>query len=263
VIDPVSGTLASGKSGNGDVDVREALEPLNELADNLDCTIVGVRHLGKDRTRGALSSVLGSVEWVNVPRVVIAIAADDEDDNLRIIQVIAGNRIRKGDAAQSFRITGKLLPCLTEEVTLAVSEGESAKNVETLLLAPAQPRAAMRSDCKSLILRELIDGPKPLDYLKAKAAAETGASGETTYRAANELKAEGKARPRNTGPGTPWLWHLTDEVSRSPLTSATDFPTHSDDEVNVFVTKSEPDFVTSSLLQVHAREAEVTHEAAA
>ena len=54
VVDPVGNHL-----GGVDTDkeglVREAIEPLNPMADRLDCMIVGVRHLGKDASRGALA----------------------------------------------------------------------------------------------------------------------------------------------------------------------------------------------------------------
>jgi hypothetical protein len=206
IIDPVGNHL-----GGADTDkegaVRHALSGLNALADELGCTIIGVRHLTKARLNGALASVLGSVAWVDLPRAVLAFAGDDEDDAVFHIQVVAGNRSARG-AAQAFRIDLRDVGLL-EPVTYAVELGESTKSVDQLLATSSVPRGAKRAGAKELILRELAKGPQPLDYLKAVAASETGASSDTVWRAANELKAAGKAKVSNSGRGTEWLWRLT------------------------------------------------------
>jgi hypothetical protein len=41
VIDPVAGTLASTANTNMDSDVRAAIAPLNDLASELECLVVG------------------------------------------------------------------------------------------------------------------------------------------------------------------------------------------------------------------------------
>ena len=241
VLDPIVGMFPGGgkRSTNADTDVRLVLDPLNGLADELDCMVVGVRHLGKDRTRGALASVLGSVDWVNVPRAVLAVAIDDEDKNVRHVQVIAGNRVPHGEAGLSFRILGVTIPELGEDaepVTRAQLLGRSQKDVETLL-GPSQPeRAGKRDVARDVILRELATGPKPLNYLKAAAAAEGSASGETAWRAANELKTEGRVKTyqerNDDGTAKQWLWRLaTATSSSSPATSSSSLDT-SNDEVD-------------------------------
>ena len=66
--------------------------------------VFGVRHLGKDSSRGALASVLGSTAFVDVPRAVILMAADDEDEMLFHAQVVAGNRGPRGDTGRAYRL---------------------------------------------------------------------------------------------------------------------------------------------------------------
>jgi hypothetical protein len=209
VIDPVANHIGTAKP-NDDVEVRHAIAPLNGLADRLDCLLIGVRHPGKDRSRGAVTSILGSTAWVDTPRAVVFIAVDNEDPAVRHIQVVAGNRSLNG-RGQAFRIEGVEVAGLNEPITRAVELGESAKDVEQLLAddAEANRRAApKRDEAAEVILRELADEPRPLDYLKAICAAEAGIAGDTVYRAANALKAERRVRCRNSGPGTPWLWSL-------------------------------------------------------
>src|SRR6266508_2766874 len=93
-----SDLLTGGKSSDRDTDVRAALEPLNALADLLDCILAGVRHITNKKIDGdAVAAVLGSSDWVNVPRCVIAITNDPEDEDVRHLHVVAGNRAKNGD----------------------------------------------------------------------------------------------------------------------------------------------------------------------
>lgn len=219
IIDPVGNHL-----GGADTDkeglVRDAIAPLNDLADALGCLVIGVRHLSKNTSRGALASVLGSTAWVDVPRAVLAVAADDEEDMVFHIGVVAGNRSARGNG-RSFRIELTDVG-LQEPVTRAVELGASTKSVETLLSEAAEQRgrAVKREGAEDIILRELATEPQPLDYLKAVCAAEIGSAGDTVYRAVNYLKAKGRVRCSNSGPGTAWLWRLTsvfrdDEIPES------------------------------------------------
>jgi hypothetical protein len=91
VIDPVANHIGAAKP-NDDVEVRHAIAPLNGLADRLDCLLIGVRHPGKDRSRGAVASILGSTAWVDTPRAVVFIAVDDEDPAVRLGHLVATAR---------------------------------------------------------------------------------------------------------------------------------------------------------------------------
>jgi hypothetical protein len=208
VIDPVGNHL-----GGADTDkegaIRHALAGLNRLADELDCTILGIRHLGKARMNGALAAVLGSVAWVDLPRTVLGFAPDDEDDMVFHVQVLAGNRSGKS-AAQGYRIELRDIG-LGEPVTYATEMGETGKSVDQLLATTSVPRGAKRAGAKDIILRELANGPQTLDHLKAVAATEADAASDTVWRAANELKAAGKVKNGNSGPGTTWHWWLADK----------------------------------------------------
>jgi hypothetical protein len=200
--------------------VRNAIDPLNALANELDCLLIGVRHLSeKETSKGAIAAILGASAWVQIPRAVLAVAADDEHDMTFHIAVVAGNRSARG-AGRMFRLELADVG-LKEPVTRAVELGDSAKSVDELLgQERVQGRAVKRDGAAEVILRELAIEPRPLDYLKARCASETGCSGETAYRAAQGLKADGLVTSRNSGPGTPWLWSLT---SYSDPLTATDY----------------------------------------
>lgn len=195
VIDPVIGLMRGNYSSNSDADVRYVLRPLNALADELSCLIVGVRHLGKDRSRGALASVLGSVDWVNIPRAVVAVAVDDEDEDKRHVQAIAGNRVRRSESSQAFRIEGVVLPEIAEgePVTLAVDAGDG-KDVQELLIngkTPGDRSSSSSAEAKEQMLDVLdAEGVIESDTLDARIAQATGLSIGTIRNLRTELKRE-------------------------------------------------------------------------
>lgn len=209
VIDPVGNHL-----GGADTDkeglVREAIGPLNALADELDTMIVGVRHLGKDSSRGALSSVLGSTAWVDVPRCVILMAADDVDDHLFHAQVVAGNRGPKS-SGRAFRLMLVDVPPATE-ITLTVAEGESLKDVEDLLGARGAAAAASRSNQARELILDILDneGEQESDALDARVANEIGIAARTVRNLRSKLKAEGlvSANPEKDEHGAVLRWKV-------------------------------------------------------
>ncbi|MDR2538776.1 MAG: AAA family ATPase [Bifidobacteriaceae bacterium] len=75
-------SYGKGKSNSAD-DVREALEGLNllielNIAKKRELTVIAVAHQNKAQGRNELDSVLGSVEFINVPRCIITLAQDKE-----------------------------------------------------------------------------------------------------------------------------------------------------------------------------------------
>ncbi len=207
VIDPVANHIGA-RNSNNDAEVRDAIAPLNGLADELGALIVGVRHPGKDRARGALTSILGSVAWVDTPRAVVMVAVDNEDTLVRHIQVVAGNRSLNG-SAQAFRLDAVPVAGLTEPITLAVPLGESAKSVDELLAMPA-------ADSKTASARELIldvldaEGEQESDALDAQVARKTGLAAKTVKNARVGLASEGlvKNYPLKDEHGVVQRWYV-------------------------------------------------------
>lgn len=191
VIDPLSNHIGAADTDKEGA-VRFAIGGLNQLADDLDCLILGVRHLGKNRQSGALAAVLGSTAWVDLPRAVLAFAKDDEDEMVFHIAVVAGNRSGR-TAAESFRIELTDIG-LEEPVTCAIPLGESNKDVDELL-------SGTRRESKSASARDLIldiletEGEQESDTLDARIAAETGVAAKTVRNLRGELKNAGLIRP--------------------------------------------------------------------
>lgn len=190
VIDPVANHIGL-RNSNSDAEVRDAIAPLNRLADELGCLLIGVRHPGKDRSRGAVASILGSTAWVDTPRSVVMIATDDEDPLVRHIQVVAGNRSLNG-SAQSFRIDAVPVPGLREPITRAVDLGQSAKSVDALLAVRGRDDTTRTDHARELLL-DILDseGEQESDALDARVARETGLAVTTIKNSRTALKDQG------------------------------------------------------------------------
>jgi hypothetical protein len=185
VLDPIVGLMKGGDS-NADGDIRSTIDPLNGLADELGCPVVGVRHLGKDTQRQALHRVLGGVDWVNVPRAVVAIAVDDED--VRHVAVLSGNRVPPGENGRSFQIVSV---DLGDGITSTRAKFSGVgKDIDDVLSTPKQTS-------KSRLARELIldilenEGQQESDALTARVAHETGLAAKTIKNEKTALKDAG------------------------------------------------------------------------
>lgn len=210
LIDPIGNHLAESTDTNAEIDVREAIGPLNAMSDRLDCMIIGIRHLSKDASRGGLASVLGSTAWGDVPRCVILMARDDEDEMIFHYQVVAGNRGPRSKG-RSFRLELVDVPPAVE-ITLAVELGASTKDVEDLLgqRAGGNSEPSRSSQARDLILDILeSEGDQESDALDARVSDETGLKVRTAQNVRHRLREQGliAAHPEKDefGAVTRWL----------------------------------------------------------
>ena len=223
IIDPVGNHL-----GGVDTDkeglVRHAIGGLNDLANQLGNTIIGVRHLSKNTAAGALASVLGSTAWRDIPRAVIAFARDDQDEQVIHWQVVAGNRSGRG-TARHFRIELRDIG-LKEPITYAVDLGDSAKDVDQLLEPKRRPPRPVQL-ARELILDILDDeGAQESDALDSRVTQETGLAVKTIKNARTKLKDEGLIRvfPDKDENGEIVRWNVTRTLARKNVELATSRP---------------------------------------
>jgi hypothetical protein len=86
IIDPITGYIGrAGVKDHHDADVRTLLEPLADLANQRETTIMATKHLNKDEAKTLASRVGGSIAYVNVPRACFAVADDPKTKGRRIL----------------------------------------------------------------------------------------------------------------------------------------------------------------------------------
>ena len=189
VIDPIVSTIG-GASSNDEGSVIDAIGGLNQLADELDLAVFGVRHIGKNVERGMLESVLGSAAWVNTPRAVLGIA-QDEEEKVVTMEILASNRVRSRDAFD-FKLNQKSVRGLDEPVPHVVPKGESVQSMESVL-QKAKGRESKVPQVKEWLIELMADGtPMTKHGVIDECMERFGVGMASITRACADLKEEGK-----------------------------------------------------------------------
>ncbi len=106
ILDPLVNRMSSTLNSHKDKDVRQALEPFNQLAEEFDVCVLGVVHNSKATDRDPLNSISGSTAFGGVARSVLAMSkADDyEDTHERCVGVVKSNVGRDDLPAYRFKV---------------------------------------------------------------------------------------------------------------------------------------------------------------
>jgi hypothetical protein len=110
IVDPISAYMG-GSDGNGNVETREVLEPLADMANRLRIAVVAVTHLNKGGGGGnqsALNRFAGSIAFVAAARAAFAVIEDPEDDERRFL-LQAKNNLGKKCKGLAFRLEQRLI----------------------------------------------------------------------------------------------------------------------------------------------------------
>jgi hypothetical protein len=213
IVDPVASYLDQGLHMSRNNEVREVMQPLIAIAADTGAATIPVYHTGKDRTRGALESVA----FEDACRFVLTAARDDEDDDVRHIELTKANTGRTG-YGRKLRIVEVPIAIEGETVNVAklVDEGRSNKSVQDLLAKGTTrgPDPTKREGAERVLREVLIDAAGEevnADETKQRVADEAGVSPVTVWRAFTELKDAGLAgaKPIKDEHGTilEWRWY--------------------------------------------------------
>ncbi len=94
VVDPINAYMA-GVDAHKDVDIRSLLMPLAQLAERTGVAILAICHLRKSAGK-AIHSVLGSIGYVGVARVVWLVATDRDEPERRLFLPVKNNLAQLG-----------------------------------------------------------------------------------------------------------------------------------------------------------------------
>jgi hypothetical protein len=208
IVDPVSAYLGKTDS-HRDSDVRGLLAPLAAIAERRGVALLGVMHLSKGTQRPAIYRTIGSIAFTAAARIVIAVAADPEDNRRRIVAPIKSN-VSAPPPALAFSLQmGQLVwepdPVSDADVNRLLSgstAGTKAKN--------AHPVDAWLRDA-------LADGPVAMRDLERQAEA-LGISWRTVERAKERLDLNVKP----LGFRGPWYWSLNETATSDQLAVSAD-----------------------------------------
>ena len=216
VIDPLLSHLSAKTNSHIDHEVKLALRPVMQLAHNVGCVVLGNGHFGKDKASGARRATMGSTAFTNTPRVGLAMATDDEDPDVRVVEVVKSNIGPKG-VGRNYRLRTVDVDGLKEPIPLLVAEGPATKSVDDLIAASSRTSKRIPGELvRDLILAELESGERSRSYLDAAADEKLGASANTVYLSGlMPLKKEGRITVRKESTEGGWYWRLAPEEGQS------------------------------------------------
>lgn len=183
-LDPIQAFMA-GVDGNSNIDVREFMSRLAEIAAKYLCAIICVRHFGKSEQDKAMKKGLGSTDFIGISRNQWGLARRNDDVRGFIVFHMKTNFERgkamlftMGDAngrkGEQPEITFDRLEDIDADAFFA---GPSAKR---------GPDQSEREAAKEFLPKRLANGPVHVEVLKQEGKA-CGISFPTLNRAADDL----------------------------------------------------------------------------
>lgn len=201
-IDPIQATM-TGVDGNSNIQVREFMSRLGEIADRRRCAIICVRHFGKGPQEQAMKKGLGSTDFVGISRNQFGLVRRSDDVRGFILFHMKTN-FEKGDAM--LFTMGDADGRKSEQPKISFDKFAKIDPDEFFSTDPTSrgPQQDERQVAKDYLLEELADGRKEVGPLKRNAEARA-ISASTLDRARKELEIE----PRREG--KKWFWELPPE----------------------------------------------------
>ena len=211
IVDPVvSAIIGDGHKAN---DVRRGLQPVVDLAQVLDCAVLGITHFSKGSSgRDPLERVMGSQAFGALARVVMVAAKEissEDDSPPRRFVARAKSNIGPDGGGFDYQLLQTELD-QHEGVVAAYVEWQGAiqGSARELLGAvevndPTGDDASERGDAKLFLMSMLVDGPVPVRRIKADA---TGAG--YSWRTIERAKRDAGIEARKLGLKDGWVWAL-------------------------------------------------------
>lgn len=198
VIDPIVAVLGSAPSS--DANVREALQPLVNMAAETKATVLGIRHLTKSGGKNVIYRGTGSISIMGLARAALLLARDPDDANLRVLSVSKCNLSARAQSLQ-FRF---------EETKTGFARiewlGTSPHALERLLATAGDPEKRAALDEAVEVLRDMLAaGPLAVKEVQRR-SAEAGVAWATMRRAQARLRVS--AEKVGFGGLSMWLWRL-------------------------------------------------------
>ena len=208
IIDPMI-TAVSGDTNKAN-DVRRSLKPIIDLAEEFDCTVLGIHHLAKNSEgKSTNDRMLGSQAFAAMARIVLVAAKDENSDN-RVLAISKSN-ISKDNGGFNYTIEGVSFPSPKgkEIKTSKVIWGEALEGSSRAILATAEGEpnedTSKLGQAKQFLIESLATQAVGSRELLRNAREGYGISDKTLRRAAKALSVTAEHAPTFEGG---WSWSL-------------------------------------------------------
>lgn len=209
IVDPVVSAVTGDSHKN--TETRRALQPLVDLAANLNAALLGITHFSKGgQGSDPAQRVLGSVAFTAVARVVLVAAkvkGDDGEDR----RILARGKSNIGPDDGGYTYSLEQCEPLPDIHASRVAWGAAVEGSARELLSDPNEQDSNAEGGKSAIedasqfLRDVLaDGPVTSKVIQQQ-AREAGISWRTVRRAADDLQITKK---KGSGDAPGWWWRL-------------------------------------------------------
>jgi hypothetical protein len=207
VIDPLMAHLASQSNSWKDQTIREALSPVQRLADEAGAAVVVVAHLNKGQSNDPLQRLGGSMGIPAAARSVLLLGRDpdDPDGESGSRRVLAQVKSNLGLLAPSLLLEIETIQLATTVEAPRIRQiGFSPYGGSDLLTVERRTRGSKFAAAIALLEAELGDGPRPYAEL-FESATILGISESTLKRAKTSLGLQSERVGYGHGY---WVWFL-------------------------------------------------------
>jgi archaellum biogenesis ATPase FlaH len=207
IIDPITAYLSERIHSANDAQVRKAMMPLKQLAEETNIAVVLIRHLNKDGSMRAMYRGGGSIAFTAAARSVLVAERQPDKDNMYVLARVKGNLARASKA-----ITYQIARDAERNAPKIDWGKEFDIDVDTLLRGDdGRKDAPARREAEAFLTAFLADGPHDAKEI-FKSAGDVGISKTTLKNAKKSLGI--RARPiRKDGPIVGWRWELRNYLS--------------------------------------------------
>lgn len=191
IVDPVVSAVSGDSHKN--TEVRRALQPLVELAHQLNVAVLGISHFSKGGAGGdPATRVVGSIAFTAVARVVLVAAKTKSEDGVTDRRILARGKSNIGPDEGGFEYSieqGEPIPGIDASY---IVWGNSVQGTARELLADpdnstdSSGNSSAQKEAEDFLIQILGEGPSPTKYVEEQAKA-AGIAWRTVRRASDVL----------------------------------------------------------------------------
>jgi putative DNA primase/helicase len=205
VIDPASAYVGSAAGSrinrNSSGDVRAALQCLANFAEKHGLAVILVSHLNKSRGASAISRIMGSTEWVAVPRAAFLVTK--EPGTTRRLFLPLKNNLGPDRIGYAFRIEDRVVAQGISTSAVVWDPDPITMTADEALAATGKQGPSAASD---FLQQALSDGP--MEQAEIVQLGKDAGFSEKSLRTARE-KLGVRSRKEGFGTTGKWVWVLS------------------------------------------------------
>ena len=156
VVDPLNAYLSGSVNGFKDQDIRRALSPLKQIAEETGAAVVLVHHLNKSESGNALYRGGGSIGISGAARSVLLAAPNPNDKTQRVLARVKGNL-----SAPPPSLGYRIVTAPNYDVPIIDWDGVVNLDADQLLTQPrASAEPGRQAEAETFLREILADGPR-------------------------------------------------------------------------------------------------------